>query len=253
MILIIRCLPFLVGVLEALLFWFQLSYPHTYPWVVVLGVLLVPATALCIGWKQVRWFDLLEKMMPTFLLMLSLAFGVLLVESYWAIVCVIVLAGVCSTISLELLFLLARHPSAYPVNGLSHVNIAYVPLVVWYAVFSSMGLFVFLHVHRIWHLAITMTLGVLLFRTTGHPGASREQNIVWSCVGLLVGLEVGWVGTMLPLSLDMQAVLAALTFSIALRIRRYVYHPKPSKRIAWSESIFAASLFLASIVSAKWL
>ena len=117
MILIIRLLPFLVGLLEAGLFWWQGSLPGTYPLLVVAGVILLPLASGVIAWKQVRLGDLVEKMAPAFLLLAVLGFALLLSEGWWPRLLITALAVVFSFLSLELLFLLARDPGSYPVNG----------------------------------------------------------------------------------------------------------------------------------------
>lgn len=253
MILFLRTVPLLVGLFTAFVFWSQRTHPTSYPWIVLLGIAAVPAASFVLAWKRVQPWDLAEKMAPTFLLVTALAFGLLLAEGPLALWAIILLAAVTSFVSLELLFLLAFHPSAYPVNGLSRVNVAYVPLIVWYAVSTSSGLITFLHSDRLWHVLLAVVLGVALFRTTGHPGATRRQNLVWMVVGGIVGLEVGWVGLLLPVSLSMQGVIAAIVFSSALRARRYLYDPKPSRRAAISEAVASCALLVASLVTAKWV
>src|SRR3989344_9241878 len=128
MILFIRSIPLLVGLLQVLVFFFQRSHPEWYPWIVLVGLALMPVASLAIAWRKIRLPDFLEKMAPTFLLLASLAFGLLLAEGQWALWTLTLCAALGSFISLELLFLLIYHPSAYPVNGLSRINIAYVPL-----------------------------------------------------------------------------------------------------------------------------
>lgn len=253
MIVFIRFLPLLAALSNAALFWFQTKQQGTYPFFVLIGVAIVPVASFLIAWRRLKLTDLLEKMTPTFVCLLSLAFGLLLAERPPAILTIVALAAAATYLSLELLFLLAYNPSAYPVNGLSRVNMAYVPIAVWYAVSTSAGLLVFLHTSRAIHVLMTVGLGAILFRTTNHPGASSRQNAVWTLVGVLVGLEIGWIGLLLPLSMGMQGILAALIFTSALRVRRYLFDPKPSRRLAWSE---AAAICLSCIVlvgTAKWL
>ena len=253
MILLLRILPLLVGLCEAGLFWWQKKLPGAYPWLVLLAVVVLPLASVVITWGRVKFGDLMEKMTPTFALVAVLGFALLLVEARWEMYLLTVLAAGSSFISLELLFLLARNPAAYPVNGLSHVNVAYVPLAMYYAVSTSSGLLVFLHSDGIWHVALCAVLGVILFRTTGHPGASRQQNSVWMAVGGLVGAEIGLVGLLLPVGLPAQGLVAMLLFCGALRVRRYLYDPKPSPRLALAESLVGLALFAVSLATAKWL
>ncbi len=253
MILLFRSLPIAIALLNAFLFWIQTKQPGTYPTFVLIVALSVPVASLVLSFKKLRVADLVEKMLPTYVLLASLAFGLLLAEGPVAIGTIIALAAAASFVSLELLFLLIYHPSAYPVNGLSRVNIAYVPLAVWYAASTSSGLRIFLHVSPWIHIAILTALGAILFRTTNHPGASARQNAVWSAIGLLVGAEIGWIGLLLPVSMGMQGILAALLCTAALRARRYLYDPKPSRRLAWSEAMALLVLLAAALGTAKWL
>ncbi|MFA5185203.1 MAG: hypothetical protein WC551_01840 [Patescibacteria group bacterium] len=253
MILLIRLLPFFVGLLEAVLFWWQKKIPGAYPWLVAAAFVALPLSALIIAGRRVRFWDLMEKMAPTFLFVAVLGFALLLLEGNTETIILTAMAAIASFVSLELLFLLARDPGAYPVNGLSHVNIAYVPLSIWYAVSTSTGLLVFLHSDGIWHVALCAVLGIVLFRTTGHPGATRQQNRIWMAIGGMVGAETGLLGLLLPVSMLMQGLVAAIVICGALRVRRYLYDPKPSRRLAWTESIVGVLLFIVSLVSAKWI
>jgi len=251
-ILLLRILPLSVGLLQAGLFWWQDRLPGAYPWLALAGVACLPLASVVISWGRVKFGDLMEKMAPTFVLVAVLSFALLLVEGRWELNLVVGLAALSSFVSLELLFLLARNPAAYPVNGLSHVNVAYVPLAVFYAVSTSNGLLVFLHSAGVWHVALCALLGVILFRTTGHPGASRQQNGVWMAVGGLVGVESGLIGLLLPIGMSAQGLVATLLFCGALRIRRYLYDPKPPYRLAFAEGLVASLLFVVSLATAKW-
>ncbi|MCI0479017.1 hypothetical protein L0Y59_00525 [Candidatus Uhrbacteria bacterium] len=253
MIVLIRILPLLVAAIEATAFLAQLRAPLQYPWLVAVGVVALPAASLAIAWGRVRFFDMLEKMTPTFILLIALAFALLLAEGEGAKAAIVVLATLAPFVSLELLFLLAFNPARYPVHALSRVNIAYVPLAIWYAASTSVGMIVFLHADRLWHVFLMVALGAILFRTTGHPQASWKENATWSGVGALVGGHVGLLGIMLPVSMPVHGFLAAFLLSAALRVRRYRYDPKPSHRQAWIEGIAAAVAFVAVLSTGKWL
>ncbi len=253
MILFFRILPFVVAALQIVVFREQLRYPLAYPWIVLIGVAALPLAALVIGWGRLHLGNMLEKMAPAFLLLSSLAFSLLLLEGDIAPWIVIVLAALASYFSLEMLFLHVYVPTRYPVNGISRLHIAYVPIVMWYAAATSTGLLIFLHSNRFLHVLGATLLGVLLFRTTGHPGATKQANRIWMFVGGLAGLHVGVLGIFLPLTMPVQGVLAALILSATLRVRRYMYEPKPSRKQAWIEGAIAASLFVLVTGTASWL
>lgn len=253
MILFLRSLPFLVAVLEGAVFYQQIRHPLDYPWIVAIGVVALPAASIAMTFRRVRFFDMLEKMTPSFALLASLAFGLLLAETPVAYGVIIALAAVATFVSLELLFVLTFDPSRYPVNALSRVNIGYVPLAIWYAAATSAGLLIFLHVNKVWHLALLTVLGAMLFRTTGHPGATRQQNAIWTALGALIGLHVGLLGLFLPVGMPVHGFIATIILCSALRVRRYMYDPKPSRRQAWVEAIAAMVAIIAVLTTAKWL
>ncbi len=248
-----RPLPFLAAIAMAVGLYLQYVRPLDYPWYALLGAATVPAVALLMAYKRVHQADLAEKMLPTYLLILSVVFAVLLAEGHIYRIVLAVVGSLASLLSLELLFLYTFMPSRYPVNGLSRVNIAYVPLTVFFATSTSVGLMFFLHSSSILHVLGMLALGVALFRTTGHPDASREQNNRWMLVGAVTGLHLGLLGAMLPLSMEVQGTVAMLVFSGILRMRRYLYQPYPSKVQTWTEFAIATILLVSITVSSRWL
>jgi hypothetical protein len=192
MILVLRLLPFLTGLAVAGLFAWQRVHPSVYPWAVVVRCRTCGrrVAGSCVASRIIARSS--EKMTPTIVVVLALGFGLLLSEGRLANIAVVVLAGICSFMALELLFLYAFHPASYPVNGLSRLNIAFVPLAAWYTASTSVGLLTFLHTPRVWHVVLLTVMGAMLFRTTGHPGASAAQNRIWMLIGAATGLHVGW-------------------------------------------------------------
>jgi hypothetical protein len=253
MVLFIRFLPYIVAALEGVVFVQQIRHPLSYPWIVIIGVVALPFAAVVMTFRRVRFMDMLEKMTPSFVLLASLAFGLLLAETNIAYGVIVILAIITTLVSLELLFALAFNPSRYPVNALSRVNIGYVPLAIWYTAATSSGLLIFLHVNKIWHPILMVALGTILFRTTGHPGATTQQNAIWTALGALIGLHVGLLGLFLPVAMPVQGFIATIVLCSALRVRRYMYDPKPSARLAWVETSSSLVAIIAVLSTAKWL
>lgn len=250
---IYRLFPALAALAIGLCFYSQLGQPRVYPWIALGGVLLAVVAIFAMGHKRVKLVDLAEKMLPTMILLLSLVFGMLLAEGVWARWAIVGFGVVATFLSLELLFLLSFTPSRYPMSGLSHVNIAYVPFIIWYTVANSVGLMTFLHSPDWIHVLAMTLVSVVLFRTTGHPGATPEQNKVWTLVGGLVGLHIGLLGIMLPMSMAAQATLGMIIICAILRLRRYLYHPLPGRKQAWIEGVTAVLILGVAIGTARWL
>lgn len=249
----LRLLPFFIALITALVFFLQLQHPLQYPWIVIIGVIILPLASVGLAWKKLSFRDLLEKMLPSYILTTSLAFSLLLLEGQFSFLLVIALAAIATFLSLELLFLLVYDPSRYPVNGLSRLTIAYVPIAIWYAAATSSGLMIFLHTDRFWHILLMTLLGAILFRTTGHPGATPSQNAIWMLIGALLGAHVGLLGVMLPLAMPVQGTIAALLLCGPLRVRRYMHSPKPTLRQAWIEGATVVAAFIMTLATAKWL
>lgn len=252
MILLLRSLPFLIGVMQLLFFRVQILESSTFPWIAVVGWILVPVAAIAISWGRISFSDLMHKMTPTFVTLACMVFGLLLVEGSWQFWLLASLASIVTFTSLELVFLLSYDPAAYPVHGISRVNVGYVPLAIWYATSTSVGVMTFIHMPAIWHLVLMACLGAILFRTTGHPDATAVQMRTWTILGTLVGVEVGLLGIFLPVGMQAQGLFAAVLFSAALRTRRYLYDPKPSNMIAYIEGAAAMSIFVIALSTAQW-
>lgn len=253
MFFVFRLFPALAALAIGLSFYWQLGRPQAYPWMALLGVLLAVAAIYVMGRRRVKLGDLIEKMLPTMLFLLSLVFGMLLAEGVWARWAIIGFGTTAVFLSLELLFLLSFMPSRYPMSGLSHVNIAYVPFTIWYTVANSVGLMTFLHSPNWIHVLAVTLISAVLFRTTGHPGATQEQNKLWTLVGGLAGLHIGLLGIMLPMSMAVQATLGMVIICAILRLRRYLYHPLPSRKQAWVEGVTAVLILGVALSTARWL
>ena len=253
MILYRRFLPFLVPILVGWAFLFQSTHASLYPWIALLPVLVVLGASCLIAWGHVAWRDVLEKMSPLWLFLACVGFAQLLLESSFAQIAVAIVAAIATLIGLELLFLLAFDPIAYPINGLAYLNIALVPAIAYFAFSTAWGVWVFVHTPIVWNILLGAFLGLILFRTTGHPGATREQNNRWMIVGLLAGAEIGWLITLMPVSMPVEGTLAAIGISGILRMRRYLYEPQPPRTLARIELIGVFTCLLLICMTAKWI
>ncbi len=253
MILFRRFLPFLSALICGVAFYVQSLHPSWYPELAVIPAIVGILATVVIAWKHMEWKDVLEKMSPMWIFLCAVGFAQLLLESPVAHLSVAIGGGVGALIGLELLFLYTHDPVAYPMHGLSYFNIALVPAIMYLALSTSWGIWVFVHSPAIWHIVLGAILGAVLFRTTGHPGATVEQNRVWMIVGLLTGIELSWIMLHLPFGMPMQGAIAAVISTAVLRVRRYLYEPRPPKLL---ERFEIAGVFVSLIVicsTAKWI
>ncbi len=252
MLLLLRFLPFAVGVTNALLFAWQSRDASSYPWLIIWTPFTVLIAGFVIGWKRMTFSELVEKLLPAALAVAACGYGLLLVEGWWALSVIPLLAGGVSFLALELLFLLAYLPTRYPVNGLSHLNLTLVPPTVWLAQYTSVGLTVFVHASRVIPIFVMSAATALLFWSTSHVEASGAERGRWAALGAWLGLQAGLMGAFLPVSLALQGGIAALAIALALRSRRYEIAPRPSFRFMLTEVSAASVLLLLLVATARW-
>lgn len=251
-ILLIRLLPALTGIFAALIGVWQWREPLIYPlpfllflvWFVVAGALITRG--------QVGLSDAMSKLLPAGLALLSLGMGYLLTETSFARLCMIGGLVAVSWLSLELMFLLAWDPSRYPVNAISHVNLALVPVSAFFLAAALNGLTTFINLPRLIVLLIMLIFSALMYLCTAHPTATAADQVRWMLAGALFGLQVGILNELLPVNVFVHGALAALVLVIPLRLRRYAYSPAPSVRLAWGEGVSVCLLFFSLLLLSRW-
>ncbi len=250
---LLRIIPAITAFLSLLAAYWQWIHPLSYPWPLVwFGAWVVLASCI-LAWRHFSVSDGLDKFMPPFLTLLSLGLGFLVVDSFFGRLTLTILFVGIPYFFFELLFFLIHAPARYPVSGLSRFNIALVPIATIFLAASLDGLSVGLRLPW-WMIIEALSLfGAAMFFFTAHPTAKGTHRLRWSLLGALVGMHIGILELILPLSMMAQGALAAFFLFIPLRLRRYFYQPKPTRRVAWSEAVLAVACFLAVLISARWI
>jgi hypothetical protein len=248
-----RCLPWLTAGLAAGFVFWQWQDPLDYPWPLVLFLLWYLLAVVILVWKRLSWRDAVEKTLPSFLTLMAIAFWVLLIETSIERLIILLLFVGIPYLVLELLFLLMYAPARYPVNGLSRVNIAFVPLTAFFLAATFDGLLVFLRLPWWVPVAVFTLVGGLLFLFTAHPTANRPHRWRWAVLGGIIGLHIGILELLLPVSMLVHGALGAFLLAFPLRLRRYAYQPVPSRRLAWSEGLLACLFFVGLLVVSRWI
>ena len=250
MALFLQLLPLLVGALNAALFFIQISVPNTFPWIVFATPFLFAATAIAMLWK--RHHKDLRSVLPATVTLACCAYGLLLSEgalSYWIIP---LFAGCLSYYLLQLIFLSVFVPARYPVNGITHANLAMVPVALWLSAFTSFGLMVFMNVSHFFPLAVMVGVCFLLFYGTSHPESDTKSRWRWVIIGSWIGLQLGILLSVLPVSMETAGALSALLGGFVLRVRRYGIVPQIARRIVITETLCALGLLILILALASW-
>lgn len=250
--LIIRGLPWLIGLGTFLLAQWQWRDARSYPYPLLGAILAYAIGSALIAYRRLSWQETISKMLPAALTMGAIAIAFLLAETPTTRLGLsIVMAGI-PALTLELLWLLAFDPARYPVHGLSRLNHAFLPAMAFFTTFGLAGLNYFIRIPD-WSMPLTlMGLGAIAFHLTTHHAADRKHQIRWTLLGALVGLQAGILAMILPLAIAVQGALAAILFAIPSRIRRYTATTVPSPGMAWTEGIGISVLFLTVLLVSRW-
>lgn len=251
--LLVRLLPWLTGIAGALIGYWQWQFPLSYPWPLLSFGVWYLAVLVVLSWNHLGFWEALEKAVPSVISLTTLGFGFLMAESTFERVILTVLFAGVPLLTAELLFLLTRDPARYPVNGLSRVNLTLVPVAAFFLASTLNELWVFIRLPWWIGLSAFTMFGAALYAATAHPTADRLHRGRWAGLGGGIGLHLGILGLLLPISMAAHGALAALLLAFPLRVRRYAYQPVPSVMHVWTESILAIIFFVGLLVSSRWV
>ena len=249
--LLLLVLPWLSGGANFLAVGWQYQAPLYYPWPLVAGLGLHLLVVVLYGRRLTRK-ETAEKMLPSVLALAALATTVLLAEGFYVRFLLALLAGTISLLTLKLFFLFCFDRPRYPVNSLSHVNLALVPLTAFFLAWGLSGLAIFIRLPWWAVLLIYVPVPAGLYGVTAHPTASKADAWRWAGLGAYVGLMTVVLLELLPVGMLVQGALAAVLTAVPLRIRRYAYQPRPPRKLAYLETILAVVAFLALLLLARW-
>ena len=256
MTLLLRLGPLLAGLGIYALFQWQWQQPLFFPWPLVLAVVLYATIAVRIAWNQQRSqrFELIWKVVPGCLFVFSAAVcSVMLEVPSWRLGLSILVAFV-SYLSLELFFLHQYDSAHYPVNGLTYLSIGLVPLSNAFLAWGLSGVHTFATKYTpFWTPILAFALlDAFGFVATSHPDATPTQRRLWMLFGAWIGVGIGALILFLPLSMPVQACLAALLVAAPIRLRRYGFLPRPSAKMAWGELVVALVFFCGILWLSRW-
>jgi hypothetical protein len=254
MLLLLRLLPCVVGATNVALFLLQARNPETYPWMILAAPVLLAGAGMLIASKKIDdVVNMAARIVPGVLVMIACGYGMLLAEGWVAFWGIPLFAGIVSWLVLELLFLLTYLPTRYPVNALSHVNLALVPVTLWFAQSTSVGLLVFVHASPLIPLVVMPCVTALLFWSTVHVEANPEHRSRWALLGMWIGVQFGVLGLLLPFPISVHGAMAALLGAVAVRARRYGFMPRVPRSLMWSEVLGVFVLLAALLATGRWV
>lgn len=250
--LLVRGLPWFIGLSAFALCEWQWRDASIYPWPLIT---ILAAYCIAIGiiaYRRLAIKELLTKMAPGVLVLISMGFAFLLIETPESRLAVSFLVAGSAAVSLEMLWLLLFDPARYPVHGLSRLNLAFMPLAAFFTSLGLSGLGYFIRTPEWITVLVMCLLGGLAFILTSPHSQSMSHRVRWGVLGLAIGLQIGVLAIILPVSIVVQGALAAILFAIPLRIRRYSTGVTPRPLIAWSESVSISLLFLTILLVSRW-
>lgn len=236
----------------AVALWFQWHQPLLYPVPLLIGIAIFSVASLLLLWKRISFAGFFERIVPPLALLFAITLAFLMIEDPLQQLFFSCVAVLTVTISLEMLFYFLFDPKRYPVNALSHMALASVPLTAYALAAGLSGLRVFVNLPAWIPCLLLGAYGLAAYWTTEHPVADVASRRRWRIMGVIIGLQVALFGLLLPLEVWTQGLLAAFLFAVPLRIRRYAFPPAPALRIAIFEAVFVSLFFGALLLTARW-
>lgn len=250
--------PWILCVLDFFLIQWQWSAPLFYPWPFAVVLASFIFAVWFIGYKRMSWAETAHKMGPVCFFLFAVSVASVLAEGIWWQWGIAFCVAGTVFLSLKLFFLFCYDPQRYPVNALSHVGLSMVPLGFFFLVRGTSGLWIFLRTPDntvplfLLSAIVFAGFGAYLYRWTMHPSADLRDRARWTWFGVVIGLQMAVLMALLPFGIGAHGALAALYASVPLRIRRYAYQPRPSRRIAWTEGVAAAGAMFGVLLLVRW-
>ncbi|MCE9586598.1 hypothetical protein K8R04_04795 [Candidatus Uhrbacteria bacterium] len=250
--LLVRGLPLFIGLIAFAVCQWQWRDASIYPWPLVAVVIGYGAAAGLIAHRRLSLEELVSKMAPGVVVLFSMGFAFLMVETPESRLAVSILFSGSAAVSLEMLWMLVFDPARYPVHGLSRLNIAFMPLAAFFTCLGLTGLGYFIRTPEWITPAAMSALGALAFFLTSHHSHNDAHRNRWTILGAAIGLQAGILAIILPVSIVVQGAFAAFLFAIPLRIRRYSTGTTRRYVAAWGEGIGVTVLFLTVLLVSRW-
>jgi|JI8StandDraft_1071087.scaffolds.fasta_scaffold08407_7 hypothetical protein len=251
MFLLLRSLPISAALGILFLSRWQFVAWRTFPLLYAASAIIFIASAALIGYKRLAWREWI-KVIPPILTFLIAGGAALLVESGIQQTLFSLFVSGLAYLTLELLYLLGLEPAKYPVHGLSRLNLALIPLGMFFLAMTLSGLQAFIRFPFWTSPFFGLAYGAITFACTAHHTSDKEQDRRWVMMGLLVGAHAGIFAMLLPLDVVASGVVSALLFALPFRARRYAHDPKPPRKSAYIESSLFAACFFAVILFSRW-
>ncbi len=250
--LLLRLLPWLSGIGMAFALWLQWREPLYYPAPLLGGVGLFLLSSFLLLWRRISVSGFFERIIPPLTLLFAIGLAFLMIEDPLQQIFFSCVAVLTVTISLEMMFYFLFDPKRYPVNALSHMALASVPLTAYALAAGLSGLNIFVNTPGWIPCLLLGVYGLAAYWTTEHPVADAASRHRWRVLGVVIGLQVALFCLLLPLEVWTQGLLAAFLFSVPLRIRRYAFPPAPPARTVVFETICAILFFGTLLLTARW-
>ncbi|NQV12177.1 hypothetical protein HQ524_02350 [Candidatus Uhrbacteria bacterium] len=254
MILVVRTIPFLIGISTAALLSMVSVWPNS---ILLLAILAVVAVVYGIGnltgfgrdlegWWHVA-------VTPALFVVSAVAF-MLFVESSWLLIAIPIVTGVFTFFFAEHLFRFVHLPSLYQPYALEHTSLVLHVASMFFLSTAFYGLQTFLQTQS-WLLAIFFFAfsGMMVYETLWVSKIRDSKAIRVAVIGGLMLTELFVVFSFLPTSFFVNAAASTLVFYVFLGIMRASFLQRLSKVVLKRYAIAGSVLLLLLFVTARWV
>ncbi len=249
--LLLRLSPWLVAGVCALASWWQWKAPHLYPWPLVAAVAVYILMSVLLVGRSRHWKEGARSLLPTGIALALMAFGHLLIEQSNLRLLTTFLFAAIPWLALELGWFMLYASSQYPAHAFARLNVALIPISIWYVISTLQGIHVFLPTLPAILVGGCVVTTVVLFSGTVRSWEDkRERRWIWASA--LIGGHLAALLLLLPVGMAIQGAMMAILIAIPIRLRHLsLEHGFPTWSLA-IEGVLVCAAWVSLLFMARW-
>lgn len=254
MIIVVRLIPFLIGISTAVLLWGASVWPD---YILLISLFAVLAVIYGIGKLTGFGKDLdgwWHVAVTPVLFVISAVSFMLFVESPWLLLALPIATGVFTFFFSEHLFRFVHLPSLYQPYALEHTSLVLHVASMFFLSTAFYGLQTFLQT-QIWLLAIFFFgfSGIMVYETLWVSKIRDSKAVRTAVIGGVMLTELFVVFSFLPTSFFVNAAASTLVFYVFLGIMRASFLQRLSKVMLKRYAVTGTVLLILLFITARWV
>ena len=235
------------------LFWFGLTQPAEWMWVVI-GLIIVPVLAVVVM-RQSHWrIEYIGLSVASVMLLLSAYTFTLIQESQWIIYGVVVVALVFYYLFTQHLAVFLFQPAKYVTYSLEHVS-KYSNVVASFFLYVSLFIFLSLGIVQISYIMAVMAVvtAVLVWQTLWIQKVPWNKARLYALAITIVMIEGFWALHFWPTSFFVNGAILAIALYLLLHLTRHFLTDTLTRKLSTRYIVVSAVAVALLLATAQWV